>query len=114
MEARRAVLTGRARALQPKTAAGQSITPGELVLLRTARSASTVDEVRSPLFARLAAVANSPRPRPKPVREFHVPAEQLPQQVLDRLRHPSAPTYLVTWDRTAHDAVFRPSEAPPR
>ncbi|WP_336513617.1 hypothetical protein [Mycobacteroides abscessus] len=71
--------------------------------------------MRSPLFARLAAVANSPRrPRPNPAREFHVPAEQLPQQVLDRLRHPSAPAYLVMWDRTAHDAIFRPSEVPLR
>lgn len=68
--------------------------------------------MRSPLFARFAAVANSPRPRPKPVREFHVPAEQLPQQILDRLRHPSAPAYQVTWDRTAHDAVFRPLDTP--
>lgn len=70
---------------------------------------STVDQVKSSLFARLAAAANSPRVRPKQVREFHVPAEQLPRQVIDRLRHPSAPAYLVSWDRGARDVVFAPA-----
>ncbi|EUA17316.1 MULTISPECIES: hypothetical protein [Mycobacterium] len=30
---------------------------------------------------------------------FQIPANQLPTKIVDRLRHPSAPEYVVTWDR---------------
>ncbi len=69
--------------------------------------------MRSPHRAHLAADTHSPAQQPThaPAREFRVPADQLPRRVLDRLRHPSAPTYVVTWDRATHQAVWRPQNA---
>lgn len=40
---------------------------------------------------------------------FQVPADQLPTKILDRLRHPSAPAYLVTWDRTTQASRWQPT-----
>lgn len=64
--------------------------------------------MKRPFLARLAS-----RPQtaeiPAAHTEFHVTADQLPRRVLDRLRHPSAPTYLVAWDPTADAVVWRPT-----
>lgn len=64
--------------------------------------------MKRPFLARLAS-----RPQtaeiPGAHTEFHVTAEQLPRRVLDRLRHPSAPTYLVAWDPRADAVVWRPT-----
>lgn len=85
------------------------------VLLRTAARRSKVVTVKTPILAAavtataiIAAAAHLRRPIPSP-RSFRIPAEQLPTSVLDRLRHPAAPTYLVSWDRTARAALWRPT-----
>lgn len=44
-----------------------------------------------------------------PLPGFQVPADQLPTKILNRLRHPSAPAYLVTWDRTTHASRWQPT-----
>lgn len=47
-----------------------------------------------------------------PARSFRVSPTELPLPVIDRLRHPGEPTYLVSWDRTAHTTLWRPTLEP--
>lgn len=44
-----------------------------------------------------------------PTHSFRVPQAELPLPVIDRLRHPGEPTYLVSWDRTSHTTLWRPA-----
>lgn len=65
--------------------------------------------MKRPFFARLAGGASRPPASNGAAvdNSFHVDADQLPRSILDRLRHPSAPTYLVAWDAQADAAIWR-------
>ncbi|MCZ0730611.1 hypothetical protein [Mycolicibacterium iranicum] len=63
------------------------------------------------VLASVAAVAAvGLRRDPSPKNSFRVAADALPPVVIDRLRHPCAPTYMVSWDRVGRVALWRPVE----
>jgi hypothetical protein len=62
------------------------------------------------VLASAVAVAVGLRRTAAPKNSFRVAADALPPVVIDRLRHPGAPTYMVSWDRVDRVALWRPVE----